>query len=445
MLGAIFSQNNKRQTLIPCNKGGYSDARIYPCSTRGGVNMRKWERIKLDKRKSIQDSTKQATERNIIKQVSPNAHYECAEAFLIPLEQVYTDTDKFQQRETEYSQDSVNKIISAVKNGTFQWAVLDPILLWKSPSDKLFVLSGHSRYHAFLQLAKAGITYNNRDFTRIPARMLSVPEDEAVRIALMSNTLSTPETPMERATFYRKLLQNTPYKEVAELAERYEAKNATTVLAFAYLNPNGMVMQMIRSTQNADAPTRKLAETVAQYIGEARRRHPYLNNLHEKEMWDFMQTTEGQKAIKTKGEFLSAITKAVEKNTEFGQFNPEKPLNLLRTQYRPPAVQEYEKQLSDLKRQIDKAIQQRDQEFKRYLALGYKAQEINPVLKNYDAEISHLRRQYGELYQKRGIINREAEKQASIFGISTRFSNNTALVTGGSYLKQNLKLTTIPY
>ncbi len=416
-VGAIYRQNNKRQTLVPCKGGGFSDGRLTPCTTRGGINYRKWEKIKADKKASRAQTPKQTKEKQIVQQVAPGA-YECAQTYLIPINEIFTDTQKFQQREKEFSPDSVNKIINAVQTGTFRWQVLDPVLLWQSPTGKLFVLSGHSRLETFHQLAQQGTIYDNRDFNRIPARIIDVPENEAIRIALMSNTLATPESPAERAVYYRSLLKSgTPAKEVEELAKVYEAKNAGAVLAYAYLNPNGLFFDMLRRFQNSDATSRKQAENLAQFAGEARRRFPMLTNEHERELWEFMNSPEGQKAIKGKSDFLSAVSRAIDNNTEFGVFEQDKPLNILRRLYKQPAVQEYEKQLNELRRQIENKLKEREAEFNRYLKLGYNTTQINPILINYDNQVAKLRREYAEMIKKRKTVESEGEKQTALFGI----------------------------
>lgn len=415
-LGAIYKHNNRQNSLIPCKNGGYSDARLAPCTTRGGVSFARYEKIIL---LSGRHSRKQATEKRTVEQVSPGS-YECAETFFIPLSEVHTDTEKFQQRESEFSSESVGKIINAVNKGVFNWQVFDPVLLWQNPqNNKLYVLSGHSRTEAFKQLAAAKATAQGRNFTRIPARIIKVSEPEAIKIALMSNTLSTPETPIERANYYRNLLHSgTPLKEVTALAEQYEGKNATSIMAFSHLNPTGALMQMLRSFKSAEATSRKQAENLAQYVGEARKRYPMLTNLHEREMWNFINSPEGAKAIKSKIDFLSAISRAVDNNTEFGVFDTEKPLNLLRTQYKSAPIQEFERQLQQLKVEIEKHIKDRDSEFRNYINKGYTAEQINPVLKKHDNTIMVLRKQYADLLSKRKQVETDAERQAALFGIS---------------------------
>ena len=49
----------------------------------------------------------------------------------VPVSDINKDVDAFQNRKSEFSQESVDKIKNAVKSGAFNWNEFDPILLWK--------------------------------------------------------------------------------------------------------------------------------------------------------------------------------------------------------------------------------------------------------------------------------------------------------------------------
>lgn len=195
--------------------------------------------------------------------------YVCADTWLVPLRDILTNEKLFQNRTDSFSMESVDRIVQAVENNTFKWQVFDPILLWQSPTGKLFVLSGHSRFEAFNRLSKINAKVQGKDFNNIPAKIINVPEAEAVRIALMSNTLSTPESVTERAIFYRQLLQNgTSTKEVTETAKMYEGKNAIFIINIAYLDPNGKTFNFLRRYQRkSDTDEYRAAHNIANWIG----------------------------------------------------------------------------------------------------------------------------------------------------------------------------------
>ena len=71
--------------------------------------------------------------------------------------------------------------------------------------------------------------------------------DEAKRIAMESNTLSSRESDLERANYYRRMLEmGTPASEIKAAAARMEGKEAVKILAFAQLNPNGKTANALR-------------------------------------------------------------------------------------------------------------------------------------------------------------------------------------------------------
>lgn len=140
----------------------------------------------------------------------------------IPIGQIQIDTKLFQGRDKEYSERSVQNIVQDVANSRFLWENLDPIILWASMDGRLFLLSGHSRLEAFRRLSNAGAVAQGKRFDRIPSKILqNVPVDVAKTVALESNTLSTKETDIERAAYYRRLRQDgTPERAILEKFEK---------------------------------------------------------------------------------------------------------------------------------------------------------------------------------------------------------------------------------
>lgn len=142
----------------------------------------------------------------------PVQSYEPSQVYKIPLEQISFDRQLFQNREADYSEESVQRILQAIEAGTFRFEVFDPILLWQRPDGRLIVLSGHSRTEAFNRAARMG----RREFATIPAKIIQVSQDEARRIALESNVLATRETDVERAAYYRTMREQGTGKEEIE-------------------------------------------------------------------------------------------------------------------------------------------------------------------------------------------------------------------------------------
>ena len=184
-IGRIIDPNDLQEYTTLCNDGTYSRSKApQACTYHQGVQ----ERNVPPPGRTMMVATPQL-----------DAHP--AAVNLVPLGKIQFARELFQNREEEYSEETVQRIIEAVQTGNFRFEVFDPVLLWRNPKGQLIVLSGHSRTEAFNRLSAMGMS----DFDRIPAKIIEVSKEEARRIALESNTLSTRETDAERAGYYRML------------------------------------------------------------------------------------------------------------------------------------------------------------------------------------------------------------------------------------------------
>lgn len=352
--------------------------------------------------------------------------YACADAWLVPLNLIHTDQALFQNRAGAYSTESVQRITHAVKNDYFRWQVFDPVLLWQRDDAKLFILSGHSRFEAFTQLSKEGAKVDGRGFAEIPAKIIKVPQAEAVRIALMSNTLATPETATERAVYYRQLLNNgVPAKEVADAAKMYEGRNANFILNVAYLDPNGLAFDLLRrSQQKTDSENYRVAQQIANWVGEAARTIHILTSAHQTELFRFLADPKQSKNISNKGIFLNLIRKAVDRNTEFGVFDTERPLNLQSIHTKSYEQQQYEERLNEAKRGLETATKARDARRSEWIKRGEKSDDIENGLKKYNDVVVDKLMRLQQIQSEYGRVL-EAEKQSlGLFG--TPKTNHTA-------------------
>lgn len=276
----------------------------------------------------------------------------------IPLHLVNVAKDLFQNRKKDYSARSVENIVNAVKNGTFRWENFDPVILWEEPvTGKFYILSGHSRTEAFRRLAAEGAVYDGRPFDYIPAKISRVSLEEAKEIAKKSNTLSTKETDTERAAYYREKREaGASEKELRDEAKVTEGKDADKILSLSFLNPSGRVIAALESTDEADQTTKNTVQTVAAWIGSARRSFPALTDEHENELFDWLiygggyGTRPGQ--ISNADTFREKVGTLVMRNTEFGEFKADRPLNPRNLQKRGPYELEYEQQMKEAQRAL---------------------------------------------------------------------------------------------
>ena len=281
---------------------------------------------------------------------------------LIPVFDLNFDTKNFQNRENEYSETSVNRILDAVNDGEFNWAVFDPITVWHNPKDgKIYVLSGHSRSEAFRRLTMQGAQAQGRKFDKIPAKIFAGTFEQARELALNSNTLSTKETDIERANYYRdrrnKLMErggkpSEVRKQLLELARKNEGKNANRIIYLSYLTPRGITYDALKNLQSAGTQDRERMTVAAEWIGHLRYQFPQLTEMHENELYRFL-TTNGHYGsdVRNFADFAKRVQTAIEKNTEWGNFNADKALNMERNLGKSENEKRYDAELARLKKE----------------------------------------------------------------------------------------------
>lgn len=383
----------QREYLIPCRDGYFAEK---SCAWHGGRDKDTDPVMQLPPKKS--------------------EAYNAAQVYMIPVKQVHEDRANFQNRENAYSSDSKNRIINAVKNGTFRWSVFDPVILWKSPAGQLVILSGHSRTAAFRELSKQGAKSEGRGFDQIPAKIFTGSLEEAKKIALTSNVLATRETDQERALYYRKLRESgVPWKQLEAEAKENEGRNANTILAYSFLDKDGKVWNALGMLADADPTSRKIIETVAYWVGVARRQYSQLTRQHENEIYDWLKNgVYGNKPgqISNLSTFLEKINNAILRKSTFGVFDSNSPLNLLSLSTTTSVDQD----LARLKAEIDQAKKDLDNKRKELIARGADNASLERVLGPYNDAVIYLQKKYYELYANKDALKAEEMQQASLFG-----------------------------
>ena len=219
----------------------------------------------------------------------------------VPIDRIYTDEKNFQNRGDKYSQRSVDSIVNAAKNGTFNWFAFDPITIWENPKDgKKYVLSGHSRTQAFRELSKLRpyIEIDGLTFDRIPAKIYRGSFDDARRLALNSNTLATPETLTERAAYYRNIRKNqniTTPKELKALKEKaIRENNGQMIWDLSFLPEGGISFDSLKAfrlgEQSGSTENFLRLATICQWIGKAFQIYSGLSRAHDRELFNFLMS-----------------------------------------------------------------------------------------------------------------------------------------------------------
>lgn len=344
----------------------------------------------------------------------------------VPLAQVKTKPEWFQNRAGGFSTRSVDNIVDAARSGSFSWANFDPVTLWEAPGGDLYVLSGHSRTEAFARLYTLGAKVEGRDFARIPAKIVrGISEQEARKIAMESNTLSTKETDIERAAYYRRLrsLDGASARDIDQAAKRMEGRNATHIVALSYLSPAGKTLAALAALQDAEDQSRGIMANVARWIGNARKQFPQLTNAHENELYDFLitqkayGTAKGQ--ISNEREFTSRLASVINRRTEFGQFDQERPLNIRNLISKSPTEENYDAQVEESRQNVtdlEKALKDKVRELAARGATEAQVQELTAGL---EAGLRRARVAYTNLLQARGRYMEAARNELNLFeGIS---------------------------
>ncbi|MEL6190816.1 MAG: hypothetical protein AAFR66_02160 [Bacteroidota bacterium] len=237
-------------------------------------------------------------------------------AVWFPVERIFTDTDRFQNREKEFSEDSVRRILT-----NFDINRLDPVVLWEDPrAGKVFMLSGHSRLEAFIRKKEA----------HIPARFFLGTEAEAMRFSRVdANRLGTPESLLEEIEAYKLDRDGDERRSISPLdktllKDKWKRSPATgyslnELELFSYLNAKGKFLETLNTPARKNFP---YIENKAKWIGQFRKAYPALSNFHEDEAFDFLFSEVGIKLSKDQiFEILNRIVGALD-------FDPTKPLNL---------------------------------------------------------------------------------------------------------------------
>lgn len=336
--------------------------------------------------------------------------------YLIPLEDISFDRPLFQNREEEYSEESVQRIISAVEDGSFRFEVFDPILLWKAPGGRLVVLSGHSRTEAFTRLAAMG--YN--EFRRIPAKIIEATQAQARRIALESNTLATRETDSERAAYYRALRDQEGLSpaDVDEMAKQNEGSNARRIIAYSYLNPRGKAFATLKAMEGRDDTSQENIKNVANWIGTARQRFPELSNMHEDELYNWLIGGAFGRQYTNMRDFLHKVQSVIYQRTEFGRFNPDTPLNIANLATPTFGEAQYNAQLADLKKQVRELDNKYQDTLKELNATDIPQATREQILNRLEMQLRTARQKLVDFTQRATKPGAAARSELNLFAVS---------------------------
>lgn len=236
-----------------------------------------------------------------------------SDVWLLPVSGIKTDTKRFQNRKTEFSEASVERIVN-----DFDENKLDPIVVWRDPTNaNIYVLSGHSRFEAHKRLGR----------DKIKARFFDGTESEAIRFAKVdANRAATSESLVEDIEAFRLDRDGSahvsPLKKT-ELKAKWKDK-ANKLEAYSHLSPLG---QFIKTLSQPDLSAWPGIVNKAMWAGELRAMYPHLTDAHEDELFNYMFKTGGsvEKMLKMTKEDLFA---KVNDRANSIRYDPDEPLAL---------------------------------------------------------------------------------------------------------------------
>jgi len=312
-------------------------------------------------------------------------------AVFFPVEKIHVDTKRFQNREEDFSHESVMRIVENYDSNR-----LDPVKLWEDPANgKVYILSGHSRLEAHRIMKKQ----------EIPSSFFKGTEQQAIRFAkIFANRDNSPETLLEDIRAYVRM------RDVEKLAKadiRKTFKNWQRLEAYSHLNPKGKFLLTLGTEARTQFP---YIENKAMWVGLLREHYSQLSNLHEDEMFDFLFSDKG--LLLKKDEFVSRV----EKRVSTIDFNPEQAL-LLHSEGKAGAggradTSEAQERIRQLQEESKKLLEQ-----KRKAKTSAERTELSRLIENNEKEISRL---------SEGIKT-AIRTQSSLFGTQNSYSRTKFL------------------
>ena len=285
---------------------------------------------------------------------------EAADVYMMKAGDLKTDVKRFQNREREFSEQSVERIMEE----GWQPHRQAPILIWKSPSTgESFVLAGHSRLEAARRLGVKDVKVEE----------FKGSEAEAIREAEMSNRISTPETLKEDIKLYHKMKDRGESKAQIkrDFGRRYQE-----IEDLSGLDPEGKFVTLLGASDLTGFP---YLLRNARITGQMRNKYPdKLTNRHEQQIFDYyyMETSDMRRLAK--GDLFQQI----EEQVMSLDYDPSQPLVIksfgdVTTGTRARAdTRKWEEKLDELRNQ-----QKKSRTVQEYEAIGKEIGEIEAAIK----------------------------------------------------------------
>lgn len=221
-------------------------------------------------------------------------------ALELPLSKIHTDTKRFQNRQDAFSEASAQSVAENFDPNKF-----DPIVVWLDPKlNKVFVLSGHSRYEGM----------KRRKAKTIPVRYFQGTEEQAIKFAKVeANRAANQETLIEDLAAYKLMRDGDQDRGIKKLSKSELSKifkgKVQKLEAYSYLNPKGLFVEALSQGTTSNFP---YLERNAQWIGQLRKENPVISTTGEDNIFHFFYSDKSGKHLKlSKDDFFKLAKKKI--------------------------------------------------------------------------------------------------------------------------------------
>ncbi len=218
-------------------------------------------------------------------------------AWEVPIEDIKTDPDRFQNRTDAFSELSAEAVANSYDPNKF-----DPIVLWNdSKNDSTYVLSGHSRLEG----------KHRRGERTVASRYFVGSEAEAIQFARVdANRGGTAESITEDLKAYILMRDGDTSRDIkpaskAEMKRAFKDKHSK-LESWSYLNPAGMFMLALSDDNRSQYP---YIENRAQWVGILRKTQPEMTATHEEDCFNFFYGAMSSGKFIVRDEFEKLVLK----------------------------------------------------------------------------------------------------------------------------------------
>ena len=202
-------------------------------------------------------------------------------ARLIGMDTIWTDPQRFQNRNTAFSEQSADAVAKNFDPNQF-----DPITVWFDPiAEKTFVLSGHSRFEGM----------KRRGEMFIPAKFFEGSEADAIQFArVTANRGATKESFVEDLKAYKLMRDGDDKKGIApaskkELKEAFKAET-NKLEKVSHLSPKGNFVKALSMDDRSEFP---FIERFSQWTGELKKELDF-SDAKEDQIFNFVYSASTQ-------------------------------------------------------------------------------------------------------------------------------------------------------